>query len=692
MFVHMKSIEEASRAVNALNGSVMPHVSPRAGDHPGAPSTPLTAAIWREDLYQALMSRENMRVYADSMRRASTWYEKQTKSGVPEMHMKQMSCRFYALGRGCIFGKNCGFSHDNHVPQRRPGAVNAQASAAGSNLGGPPLPNPVAHPVRPGPALEPGSDAPAGGAQLPYGQARVPVLAHDVQSPVLAFPNRSEAHPNPGLGTQGVQETAYTRNGVGVATPWQPEHGTKAGEASAANRASPHLSTSNGRSVDHQQHPARGGGPSKAVESSETRRDGGSRAYSNGGDETRQRGYPNSSHSRDGSADGRSDGVGGGSRRDDSRDGNRGRSARGVQLGRNRSRGRGDARSISRPGSSPRRNSGGFQRSGAGRMSSRDAGSERERRDSRSRRNESRGSTADRSSRKHRRDGSVRHQRRDSRSNSPRRHERDEVGAMRRRSASRRERAPRYDQHRDRVSPAGQRRRRRDASYSPARERRYESDSDDFDRDGQRKKKSRTERNDSRGRGIGHSRRNDSEGERGAFMGRMGARHEGNNIAHGHGWISSNNSGAFSRGGVRRSFGVSGEGDDGNVSHLNERYRVDDSRGHNGLSEWNDDDLWGQDSRQQESPPAHGDTQFVVTGLEAQPPVAAPIESRRRKPEPQFVVTMTDIPLGRPTSPPGGRRGGRSARGRGRGRGRGGRLGNERGGRSPRGFQHNDGE
>lgn len=687
----MKSIEEASRAVNGLDGKEVPHVSPRVSDHSGAPIPPLTAAIWREDLYQALMSRENMRIYADSMRRASTWYEKQTKSGASEMQAKLMPCRFYALGRGCIFGKNCGFSHDDHLG-------NPQSGAARPSFGGPPLPQPVAHPVLPSPAFDPGSDPRAGVAQLPYRQARVPVLAHDgQQSPTLPFVPRNEAHLNPGPGIQRVPETAYAGNGVGVATPWQPEHGSGASKASAAGRASPHLSTSNGRSVDHQQQPARGGGPSKAVESSETRRDVGSRVYSKGGDKTHRRGYPNGAHNRDVSADGRTDGRGG-NRRDDSRDGNRrGRSAHGRQHWRSRSRGRGDNRSISRPGSSPRRNSGDFQRRGAGRMSSRDAGRERERRDSRSRRSKSRGSSADRSSRKHRRDGSVRQQRRDSRSNSPRRHQRDEVGAMngrsasrRERSASRRHRATRNDRNRNRVSPAGQGRRRRDASYSPrARERRYESDGGDFDLDGRRRKKSRTERDDSRGRGIDHGRR-DSDGDRGPFVGMAGGRHESDNVSHGHGWISSKNSGAFSRDGERRSFGVSPDGglNAGNASHPNERYRVDDSRGQHGAAEWNDEDLWGQEFMQLEGPPAPDRTQFTVTDarrnlgtLVVPPPVAAPTESRGRKPEPKFSVTMD-----------GTRRGGRTPRGRGRGRGRGGRSGNERGGRPPRGFQHDDEE
>lgn len=678
VFVHMKSLEEASRAVTALDCSEMPHLS-------GAPAT-LAAAIWREDLYQALMSRENMRIYADSMRAASTWYEKQTKSGVSELQAK-VPCRFFALGRGCIFGKNCGFSHNEGLPQQPPGAVDTHAGAAGPSFGGPPLPKPLAHAVRPIPAFEPGSGAASAGvAQLPYGHKRIPVLAHEEQSPTLTLVHKSEAQP--GLGTQGSQRAAYAGNSVGVAAPWQPEHGSGVSEARASDRASSRLGTSNGRSAGHQQQPPRGGGPSKAADNLETR-DGHSRVYSNAGNNARRSGYPNSAHSREGSVERYSDGGGGGGRRDDRYDRQGERSARGFQQGKDRSRGRGDSRcsplsSISGPRGSPRRSSGDFQRRGVGRLPSRDSGRQRDRRESRSRRSENRENALERSSRKHHRDSGTRQQRRGSRSSSPRRHPRDDFGATKGRSATRREWAPREARDHDRLVPVGNGRRHRDASYSPrGRERRYDSDGAEFDLDGRRRKKRRNEQDDSRRRDMdhgrmGHSRSDDSDGGRGPFLGSGGGRRERNNVAHG--WISSN-SGAFSRDGDRRSFGGSLGG--GHASHLSEKYRADDSRDRDGAAGGNrhdDDELFNQEFIRLESPPRPVQPKFFVTG-------AAP------KTKTKFSVTIPpDLAggLAQPTSPSGGRRGGRPARGRGRGRGRGGRSGNHRGGRPPRGFQHDD--
>lgn len=101
VLVHMRSPEEAARAELGLNTKVEPHVS---GGH-----EPLLASVWNEQMYQLLMARESMRRYADSMRKASTWYEK--NKNVDFQGPNPMLCRFFALGRGCIFGRNCVFAH-----------------------------------------------------------------------------------------------------------------------------------------------------------------------------------------------------------------------------------------------------------------------------------------------------------------------------------------------------------------------------------------------------------------------------------------------------------------------------------------------------------------------------------------------------------------------------------------------------
>lgn len=100
--VHMRSHEEAARAVSGINHKFAPHVS--AGDEP------LVADVWDEETYQNLMMRDNLRQYADSMRKASSWYEKHKNDPFPGSDVPS-PCRFFALGRGCIFGRNCIFTH-----------------------------------------------------------------------------------------------------------------------------------------------------------------------------------------------------------------------------------------------------------------------------------------------------------------------------------------------------------------------------------------------------------------------------------------------------------------------------------------------------------------------------------------------------------------------------------------------------
>lgn len=125
----MRSQEEAARAVAGLNKEVVPHVSEGR-------DTPLVAAVWSEEAYQALMAKDNMRRYADSMRKASTWYEKHKNTGF-HGPAGPIPCRFFALGRGCMFGRNCVYGHDqppdadSDVPQVIPAnSVSVPAVAA----------------------------------------------------------------------------------------------------------------------------------------------------------------------------------------------------------------------------------------------------------------------------------------------------------------------------------------------------------------------------------------------------------------------------------------------------------------------------------------------------------------------------------------------------------------------------------
>lgn len=112
MFVHMRSLDEAARAVAGLDGRVVQVVAKDA-------NIPLRAAVWREEIYQALMARDNMRRYADSVRKASTWFEKHKDSVFRPGD--DIRCRFYAMGRGCIFGHSCVFRHEQPLPNGAPG-------------------------------------------------------------------------------------------------------------------------------------------------------------------------------------------------------------------------------------------------------------------------------------------------------------------------------------------------------------------------------------------------------------------------------------------------------------------------------------------------------------------------------------------------------------------------------------------
>lgn len=97
----MRSPEEANRAVAGLDSRIEPHVS--------GGTEPLLATVWSDQTYQLLMQRDSMRRYADAIRKASTWYEKNKNIGFQGPN--PMPCRFFALGRGCIFGRNCIFAH-----------------------------------------------------------------------------------------------------------------------------------------------------------------------------------------------------------------------------------------------------------------------------------------------------------------------------------------------------------------------------------------------------------------------------------------------------------------------------------------------------------------------------------------------------------------------------------------------------
>lgn len=500
----MKSIEEALRAVAGLQDKIVPHVSPQVNNHAGPPPPRLVASIWREEHYLALMSKENMRAYADTMRKASTWYERQTKSGFMDTRGERMPCRFFALGRGCIFGNACGFSHEMGPPPYPRGPANTHGSA-----GGPGFDQPLPKPQRllPNPAFEPGPDARAGVPPLSYRQERIPVLALHGQSPTLTFVHRDETDSRPGHGPQGGHKPAYAGNAVGVAMPWQPEHGAGTSGASLADRTSPHLGTSTGSMVDRGQ-PNIGRDSSKVLGNSEPQH-GPRRTFAaaranapEGNQNTRRSGYHDSSRGHEGSINGDRGGGGGrggdgGSRREGSRTGSEKRSPRSVQHGRSRSRERGGRRDresspVSSRSGSPRRSSGGFEKSGGSRVSVRDAGRQRGRDDSRRRKSESHESAADRGSRKQRRDSRSRRSKshESTADRGSRKHRRENAG---RRSKSHESAADRGSRKRPRNSGG-----RRSKSHVGATDRRSRK----HGRDSRGRQQYRASRSSSRGRRL----------------------------------------------------------------------------------------------------------------------------------------------------------------------------------------------
>ncbi|CAM9585342.1 unnamed protein product [Scytosiphon promiscuus] len=722
VFVHMKSHDEASRAVAGLNGKVVPHVSPQASDRFAGPPLPLTAAIWREDQYQSLISRENMRVYADSMRRASTWYEKQTKSGFKDPLGARMPCRFFALGRGCIFGNNCGFTHEQLL------AHPAQAGNAHGGADGPGL-NPLAtKPQRalPGPPYGQGPNARAGLAPPPFRQARVPVMAHHGQSPTLTFVDRNEVLRRPSPGAPGVHNPdragSYAGSGVGVAMPWQPEHEmVGGGSVGAADRASPHPRAGNGRNAEHppphhqqqqqrgEDHPARPAEGPKQVRDTPGRMGAAPAAPALESEHARRNGYERNARGVDRSG-GRSSGGGGGAGDSDdigsddaergggkrgtgSRGGGGELSARDAPRGRSRNRDRSDRRESSHVGpgahrslspspptrksrgraSGERRGSGDFEMSARGRQ----RGSARG--DSGGRRGRSRESAGFHGSRHDRRGVDSRHER-DSRSNSRRRHLRGDISADRSRGARGGDAQPRRGhESRDRISPARNGRRRPRSASPGEQQRRYDSDREFADLDARRKKRLRR---DEGARGGDRGRREDSEEERGSFSrrgggggsgSRRGSRRDSDSVNHG--WVSlSGNPGAFSRDGERRSFGISTHGGmnrshSRDVPRRDSVYDVDRSLSRNGSSQWYDDDMHdGSVHDDVASRPIR--TKFTVTARlgPVHLPRVAPASSGR--PATKFSITMPPEMPGAagPVSPMSGvRRGGRPAKGRGKG-------------------------
>lgn len=252
----MRSLEEAARAVDGLHGELLPHVSAR-------PNVPLSASVKSEEVYQSIMAEDGRRQYADSMRKASTWYEKHKSSGYHNPAGEPLSCRFFDLGRGCIFGRNCRFFHDPARDPARGGQPVGGISSRGDGVAQPPLLSQFpgadirSRPVGVG-AGPPGRGGAADTNPFPRGQPQQPQLPgfvvrgeHHEQSPTLTFVHSDDtirragpavaaaaaAGPNgPSHGPIALRRThgpngpplldnlpAVARGGGAVAEPWRQE-------------------------------------------------------------------------------------------------------------------------------------------------------------------------------------------------------------------------------------------------------------------------------------------------------------------------------------------------------------------------------------------------------------------------------------------------------------------------------------
>ena len=214
VFVHMKYLEEAERAVAGLSGELLPHIS-------AGPNIPLFAEVWSEEMYQALMTRENMRTYADSMRKASTWYEKHKNAGFDGRTGASMTCRFFALGRGCVFGRNCVFIHEK--PHGLMGNyLGSGAVARRTSLDLPAVPPtlpPRGHPVVPRARMDPGHF---------NVRQMIPADGNHEERPRLMFVQNGEQNSRPSTGPRRGQifERDFQDDVAGgdVRDVWQSEH------------------------------------------------------------------------------------------------------------------------------------------------------------------------------------------------------------------------------------------------------------------------------------------------------------------------------------------------------------------------------------------------------------------------------------------------------------------------------------
>lgn len=204
----MRSHEEAARAVKGLTSKVRREVS--------AGQEPLLASVWDEQTYRILMMRDNLRQYADNMRKASSWFEKHkhTNGMGPE---GRLPCRFFALGHGCIFGVNCKFAH-------------------GMNLRGPPVVNGAAGVPPSASAAVPGPVRPMGGMTIPHRTLHPTPADGEVNRPPLRGvdggqpPEDARNGPPPplyprggGAGERGGRSDAFGGRG-GPSRPLNPQH------------------------------------------------------------------------------------------------------------------------------------------------------------------------------------------------------------------------------------------------------------------------------------------------------------------------------------------------------------------------------------------------------------------------------------------------------------------------------------